>query len=1094
MTYCHIQFRFKFHTEFSESLRLLGNIDQLGAWKPTFGVILTTNPESYPHWETEVPIKVPQGSRLEFKLAVFNDNQLKRWESLPNNENRYYRARYHSVILEGSEAVPCLSETIVKKFVSSQSLENLEDFKRVKKNKQIFNPFENAQNSFTSDSWDESSGDKISSDGFPSPRYFGKQVIFPNEEQTMDTDKTDRNLTREFGKDTREFQKENQLQSIEQTPKRKLSNPKSSQAPRILNPNDISDLERTLESMNDERPDIFSVLYQKYRNMKGFPRRQTTSLIHSESKEDLINYELEDELVYFSSEEPVIVACLKLPVTVNLLNDSEKTPSKMWKISEDADSHLRSIYKYRKDRAKGLVWIGWVGTFIEEKYREELANYLFKEYSCVPIFLEENLCQAFLVEYCNKFLHNAFFGFLDPTTISDQEDYIEIYNQINQKFAAKILEYANLQTLILIQNYHLMMVPKYLSQKNIKLSIAYKFDTPFPSPDVMRTFYNAKELVKSLLCADLICFTSNEHMKSFSRFCTQMGESQFLSEKGGYMYILRGGRKIYLRSLHPCIDFQHVRKYKNGLVQQKNEITLKEKLKDKIFILGFSYFTKFEAIENMLNSFKSLVETQKNQNYHFSIVHCEDLYLIDKNSSAKKDFVQSIKILISQINNDFANQGLNSGIEIIEETLTSQERTTLLEAANLLITLSPYIEDNVNILEYLFIKSNDLDEKANIPDNEKQSAGIIMSDFSIGLRSLSFPIRVNPFSKTQLSEGMKKALERKRETSIFLIGSDQGLLTNHTAWDQLEGLFIDIKRAQTIKMKLNLSTVEENGDFKIISTKFPPRKLKQDDISTAFRNAQRKVIICSYEDTLVLDQICNKIGPISLDNKILDTIKLLCSDPTVTFYIISEKKVDLLANIFDEIDNLSLLAENGFFYKMFYETNWYNMYECDWSWKNIVQKIMHNYAVRIGGVRLEIKESSVVWNYKDADSDIVKIQENELVSHLSTVLTHVESLEIIRGRAYVEVKAAGVNKGVSAELILSRERLIKGKYPDFVLCLGTTRKDEEMFGRIAKMLKENSDFEKAQCYTCTVGKKPSNAKYYVDGINDVYETLNILTK
>ena len=28
-----------------------------------------------------------------------------------------------------------------------------------------------------------------------------------------------------------------------------------------------------------------------------------------------------------------------------------------------------------------------------------------------------------------------------------------------------------------------------------------------------------------------------------------------------------------------------------------------------------------------------------------------------------------------------------------------------------------------------------------------------------------------------------------------------------------------------------------------------------------------------------------------------------------------------------------------------------------------------------------------------------------------------------------------------------------------MLCLGTTRKDEEMFGRLAKMLKENSEFE-----------------------------------
>jgi len=61
---------------------------------------------------------------LEFKLAVFQENRLKRWETLPKNENRCYRARYHSVVLEGSEAVPDLSQTIVKKFVSSQSLES----------------------------------------------------------------------------------------------------------------------------------------------------------------------------------------------------------------------------------------------------------------------------------------------------------------------------------------------------------------------------------------------------------------------------------------------------------------------------------------------------------------------------------------------------------------------------------------------------------------------------------------------------------------------------------------------------------------------------------------------------------------------------------------------------------------------------------------------------------------------------------------------------------------------------------------------------------------------------------------------------------
>ena len=48
---------------------------------------------------------------------------------------------------------------------------------------------------------------------------------------------------------------------------------------------------------------------------------------------------------------------------------------------------------------------------------------------------------------------------------------------------------------------------------------------------------------------------------------------------------------------------------------------------------------------------------------------------------------------------------------------------------------------------------------------------------------------------------------------------------------------------------------------------------------------------------------------------------------------------------------------------------------------------------------------------------------------------------------------------MASELILNRERLIKGKYPDFVLCFGGTRKDEEMFNRLGKMLRDRKDNE-----------------------------------
>ena len=45
------------------------------------------------------------------------------------------------------------------------------------------------------------------------------------------------------------------------------------------------------------------------------------------------------------------------------------------------------------------------------------------------------------------------------------------------------------------------------------------------------------------------------------------------------------------------------------------------------------------------------------------------------------------------------------------------------------------------------------------------------------------------------------------------------------------------------------------------------------------------------------------------------------------------------------------------------------------------------------------------------------------------------------------------------EMVLDREKLVTGKHPDFVFCLGATKKDEEMLGKLAKPSKENTSLE-----------------------------------
>ncbi len=58
-----------------------------------------------------------------------------------------------------------------------------------------------------------------------------------------------------------------------------------------------------------------------------------------------------------------------------------------------------------------------------------------------------------------------------------------------------------------------------------------------------------------------------------------------------------------------------------------------------------------------------------------------------------------------------------------------------------------------------------------------------------------------------------------------------------------------------------------------------------------------------------------------------------------------------------------------------------------------------------------------------------------------------EAVEVVAGNAIVEVKPQGVSKGGAVERIL-QELSRTGRAPDFILCIGDDRSDEDMFEAI----------------------------------------------
>ena len=162
--------------------------------------------------------------------------------------------------------------------------------------------------------------------------------------------------------------------------------------------------------------------------------------------------------------------------------------------------------------------------------------------------------------------------------------------------------------------------------------------------------------------------------------------------------------------------------------------------------------------------------------------------------------------------------------------------------------------------------------------------------------------------------------------------------------------------------------------------------------------------------------------------------------------------------------------------------------DLDSEWSKTTVDLLEPYTERCEGSFIEVKEASVVWQYRDCDHEMGKSFANVMTIDLENSLKKL-NLNIINGKGYVEIKPKGINKGAFLSFIL-KEELKKGRKPDLIICIGDDIADEEMFKYIHKVRPKLSNFlPNVKDYLITVGKKPSNAQYYVDHSLQVKELL-----
>ncbi|KAK6116515.1 hypothetical protein DH2020_049753 [Rehmannia glutinosa] len=696
---------------------------------------------------------------------------------------------------------------------------------------------------------------------------------------------------------------------------------------------------------------------------------------------------------------------------------------------------------------------------IEANEQEEVAQRLLDDFKCVPTFLSLDIQKKFYYGFCKQQLWPLFHYMLpmcpDHGDRFDRQLW-QAYVSANRTFADKIMERYN------------------------RVKLGFFLHSPFPSSEIYRTLPVRDEILKGLLNADLIGFHTFDYARHFLSCCGRMLGLDYESKRGhiGLDYF---GRTVYIKILPVGIHMGRLESVLN-LPSTCNKVKeIHEQFKDKKVILGVDDMDIFKGISLKLLAFEQLLQQHRELQGKLVLVQ-----IVNPARSSGKD-VQEAKwetyTAAKRINEVYGYTDYEPVI-LIDRHAPRYEKTAYYALAECCIVNA--VRDGMNLVPYKYIVcrqgSSSINEAIGIKQDSAKTSMLVVSEFIGCSPSLSGAIRVNPWDIDAVAEAMNMAITMPDAEKELRHEKHYRYVSSHDVAYWARSFMQDLERACKDHYDKRCWGIGLGLGFRVISLSPSFRKLSVDHIVSAYKRTSRRAIFLDYDGTVVPEtSIVRSPSP-----EVVDVLDTLCNDPNNTVFIVSGRGRASLSDWLAPCEKLGLAAEHGYFIRLNKNSDWESL-ACDLDWKEIVEPIMKQYTEATDGSSMEIKDSALVWHHHDADPDFGSCQSKELLSHLENVLAN-EPAVVRRGQHIVEVKPQGVTKGLVAEKVLSM-MVNNGKAPDFVMCIGDDRSDEDMFESILSTVSSSSLSALPEIFACTVGQKPSKAKYYLDDTADVVRLL-----
>jgi trehalose 6-phosphate synthase len=394
------------------------------------------------------------------------------------------------------------------------------------------------------------------------------------------------------------------------------------------------------------------------------------------------------------------------------------------------------------------LWFGWSGETVEKFVPEaKIADRAGVTVALVD--LEPQDVDEYYNGYANKTLWPLFHHRVDLTAY--ERSYGEGYERTNARFAEVLAPLIRPDDVIWIHDYHMIPLARDLRRRGITNRIGFFLHTPWPARQLLVTLPHHRRLVESMFSYDLIGFQTREWLDLFRDYVASEPavRGRLLPNDALEAF----GRVVQAGVFPIGIDVDGFLKARNSAFGRRTYDRMAASSAFRCMMVGVDRLDYSKGLEQRLLGYEQFLTDNPDMRGDVFLLQVTPISRDEVNTY--QDMRSRLEGLAGRVNGEFADMDWQP-IRYLNRTYRRDQLAGIYRAAK--VGLVTPLRDGMNLVSKEYVAAQNPDDPG----------VLVLSRFAGAAEQMGEALLVNPFSREELSDAIKRALtmplaERRRK-------------------------------------------------------------------------------------------------------------------------------------------------------------------------------------------------------------------------------------------------------------------------------------------------------------------------------------------